>query len=378
MRKLGPPSEIRRLVAPLAQLFDGAWQRMHWWVATLVMLYAVSGITVVKPDEAAVILRWGHLVGDTPALQEHGSGLLFAFPKPIDQVVRVQVKRVREIHVSTLNSSSYGNREYVDGTLDPLKQGYALTGDRNVVHVEMVARYRIRDAAEWAFYGPQAENVLRVEVTSAMVRSLGEMGIDRVLADGRKDLIEAATHRAQAGLDSAHSGLELSSLELTRLSPPVSLAGEFDAVQSAFIGAQTKENEAKAYVQSAIPGAHAEADAAVQAATGKAESDFAAAKGETEAFISLHREYRVNPAVVRERLYRDAVDRSIAAAGTVRWIPPPVGDKYHGFRITLSPSGAPREAPDSLTDSISNGSPSSATSGSAESPTPEEEEGDTQ
>ena len=58
----------------------------------------------MKPDEVAVILRWGRLVGDTPALQEHGPGLLFAFPRPIDRVVRVQVKHVWEVPVSTLAS----------------------------------------------------------------------------------------------------------------------------------------------------------------------------------------------------------------------------------------------------------------------------------
>src|SRR5882724_7658499 len=102
MRGTGPPSEIVRLAAPVAGLLDGVWQRMHWWIGTMALLYAMSGITVVKPDEVAVILRWGRLVGTTPALQEHGPGLLFAFPQPVDQVVRVQVKRVSEVQVSTL------------------------------------------------------------------------------------------------------------------------------------------------------------------------------------------------------------------------------------------------------------------------------------
>ncbi len=238
MRRLGPPSEIGRLAAPIAGLVDAAWQRMHWWVATMAVLYALSGITIVKPDEVAVILRWGRLVGETPALQEHGPGLLFAFPRPVDQVVRVQVKHVWEVPVSTLAPAmTFKTMKIEEGvdTLDPLTQGYALTGDQNIVQADMVARYRVRDPAEWAFYGPKAEDVLRVEVTAAMVRSLGEMGVDRVLSDGRKNLIATATRRAQAGLDAAHSGLELSSLELTRLAPPAALAADFDAVQSAFI-----------------------------------------------------------------------------------------------------------------------------------------------
>ena len=44
--------------------------------------------------------------------------------------------------------------------------------------------------------------------------------------------------------------------------------------------------------------------------------------------------------MVRERLYRDAVERAITHAGGVRWVPPPIGGSYHGFRITLRPTGS--------------------------------------
>lgn len=350
MRRLGPPSEIARLAAPLACLLDGAWERMHWWVAAMAVLYAVSGITIVKPDEVAVVLRWGRLLGETPALQRHGPGLLFALPRPIDEVVRVKVKHVWEVPVSTLAPAMTFNDIYIEegvDTLDPLTQGYALTGDQNIVQADMVARYRVRDPAEWAFYGPKAEEVLRVEVTAAMVRSLGEMNVDRVLSDGRKSLIAMATRRAQAGLDAAHSGLELSSLELTKLAPPAALAADFDAVQSAFIHAQTLQNDAQAFAQTAIPQAQAQADAAVQAARGAADSALAVAEGDAEAFRALDQEYRANPVVGRERLYRDAVDKAIGSAGTVQWVPPPVGGSYHGFRISIAPGLAgPRPTPD--------------------------------
>ena len=342
MRRHGPPSELARLAAPLGRALDVAWQRMHWWVAAMAVLYAFSGVTVVKSDEVAVVLRWGRLVGDTPALQEHGPGLLFAFPKPIDRVVRVPVKHVSELSISELASLS-NNPEAT--TLDPLKEGYAVTGDHNIVHVQMDARYRIRDASAWAFYGPSSEDVLRVEVTAAMVQSLGEMGIDRALSDGRKDLIAAAARRAQAGLDASHSGLELSSLELTRLAPPAPLVQDFDAVQSAYIEAETARKDALAFAASAIPSAQASGDGRLQTARGESDAQLAQAHGDADAFRALDREYRANTAVVRERLYRDAVERAIAAAGSVRWIPPPSGGRYNGFRITLaSPSGTPRPA----------------------------------
>jgi membrane protease subunit HflK len=345
MRRVRAPSEIARLVEPVARVIDAAWQRMHWWVATMIVLYAVSGTTIVKPDEVAIVLRWGRLVGQTPALQEHGPGLLFSFPRPMDRVIRVPVKRVWEVPVSALSPTVVDDEVGGGYTLDPLTQGYALTGDRNVVHVDMVARYRVRDAAEWAFYGPTADDILRVEVAAAVVRSIGEMGVDRVLADGRKDLATTAARRAQAGLDAAHAGLELSSLELTRLMPPVALAADFNAVQSAYIGAETKRKEAQAFAETAVPQARADTDTGTQAARGTAEADRATALGDAAAFLALNREYRGNPAVVRERLYRDAIERAIGGAGNVRWIPPPVGGRYSGFRISLGPANPVVQVP---------------------------------
>jgi membrane protease subunit HflK len=350
VRKLGPPSEIGRLAAPLARLLDGAWQRMHWWVAAMAILYLFSGITIVKSDEVAVILRWGRLVGDTPALQQHGPGLLFAFPRPVDEVVRVQVKHVWETPIVTLDAfvSQESEDESESGesaspTLDPINQGYAVAGDHNIVHVNMVARYRVREPAKWAFYGPRAEDAMRAEVTAAVVRSLGEMGVDRVLSDGRKNLIAIATERAQAGLDAAGSGLELASLELKRLSPPQALATDFDAVQSAYIGAETNKKQAQAFAEREIPQAQALANSALQRATAEADSGLAEARGEAQAFRALDKEYRANPAVVGERLYRDGVERALNN-GNVRWIPPPASGVYHGFHITIS-SGNGGSAP---------------------------------
>jgi membrane protease subunit HflK len=318
---------------------------MHWWIATMTVLYALSGITVVRSDEVAMILRWGRLVGETPALQQHRAGLLFALPRPIDQVVRVQTKKVREVRVYTLAPGAGAVPVDDDeggpgtGSLDPLTQGYAVTGDQNIVQLTVVARYRVSDPGAWEFYGPSAEAVLRTEVTAAMVRSIGEMGVDRVLSDGRKDLIAIAARRAQAGLDAAHSGLELSSLELTRLAPPAALVIDFSAVQSAFIGAETKKKDAQAFAETAVPQAAAQTNAALQAARATADADLARARGESEAFRALDHEYRANPGVVRERLYRDGIEKAIAAAN-VRWVPPPIGGGYHGLRITIGPPGS--------------------------------------
>ena len=106
-------------------------------------------------------------------------------------------------------------------------------------------------------------------------------------------------------------------------------------MQSAYIETETKKKDAEAYAQDVVPRAHAEADAAVQAARADAAAALARAAGDADAFLALEREYRANPVVVRERLYRDAVEKAIGSAREVRWVPPPAGGRYQGVRLQV-------------------------------------------
>lgn len=361
MRRRAAPSEWARLVEPFLATLDAAWQRMHWWVLLMGVLYLISGISVIRSDEVAMVERWGRLLGSTPAEQVHGPGLLLAFPPPIDRVVRVSTQSVREVVIATLASdmgakspsaqepdrdtmtkttevkSPSQTPAYTGETLDPVTVGYALTGDQNIVHLTMAARYRVRDPVEWAFRGPDSETILRVEVSAAMVRSLGEMGVDQVLAEGRKDLIGRATRRAQEGLDLAHSGLELVSLELIALSPPAALTAHFQSVHSADISAETQRQTAHAFAQKVVPEAQASANQKVQAAHAEAATALAHAEGAADSFLALQREYRSNPGVVRERLYRDSLEKALGATALTRWVPPPVAGGEH-LRLEIGPT----------------------------------------
>ena len=112
-------------------------------------------------------------------------------------------------------------------------------------------------------------------------------------------------------------------------------ASDFSAVQSAYIGAETGRKEAAAYASTIVSQAETERNSATQDAQAAAATDRATAEGAAAAFASLRREYRSNPAVVRERLYRDTLDAAFQRAGQTRWIPPPVGGVYRGLRITI-------------------------------------------
>ena len=141
-------------------------------------------------------------------------------------------------------------------------------------------------------------------------------------------------------------------------------------MQSAFIAAGTQQSKAQAYAAEIVPAARGEADEALQTARGQAEADLATAKGHAEAFHALDAQYRADPAVVRERLYRDAIDSAIRHAGSVQWLPPPPGGNYHGFRITIPQGFAGSSAPSSAGSASGAGNAASEAGHGKQPPTP--------
>ncbi len=308
------PSATRLLLDSLTSVF-----RLLKWVTVLSGLaILVSGIAVVKPDEVALRLRFGKLTGQTRAEQVHGPGLLIALPYLIDEVIRVPVKRVQEMRIEALTGGAAATGDRLDLTAT----GYALTADRNIVQPRAVLKYQITDPEAWALRVVAPERVVRDAVVSALTRTLGETAIDAVLVEGQKQLAAQALGRAQARLDQEGPWVRLLALEFTTLRPPAQVAREFDGVQSAFVERKTKADAARSYREQALPGAAADAQNQIRAAEADEVARLAEARGAAATFLAIQTEYRRSPAVVRQRLYREAMEQALSGAGGRILVPP--------------------------------------------------------
>jgi membrane protease subunit HflK len=295
-------------------------------------------VTVVEADEVALVLRFGALQGKGTAQAVQGPGLLIAPPRPLGEVVRVPVKKVFEVELRALH---YDRR---DGTfvvsnapgVDPRKVGYALTGDRNLVHAALVARYQIADPVAWSFAWEDPESALGRVVVDEASRAVGARAVDTVLTDGRAELVEAVLAAVQARVDALEVGLSLVSLELIDLAPPPQVKDEFAEVQSAAIDAETLLQQAGEYREQVLPLSRSTRVAKIREAEAASAELLAAARGEAAAFRSLTTEYQTSPGVVRERLYREGLEGALQRAGRVRFVPPPPpGQRYEDFRVSV-------------------------------------------
>lgn len=317
---------------------DWVFRRLHWWLAGMAVLYLTSGVTVVQPDQVALVLRMGKLRGVNPAEQVHGPGLLLALPRPIDEVVRVPTEKIFELELNDLHwdDGTGAYRSPSKPSIDPEREGYVLTADHNLLHARIVVRYRIADPIAYALYQPQASEILRAATVSSFVRTAGETPVDQALTEGRAELVNAVQDRAQARLDAVHAGIEITAVELTDLSPPTQVRDEFNAVQSSYIDAETQIKAAVQYQERELPAARGDANREIRGAEGDAAQMLATARGDADAFVSLVTQMRGDAGVTRSRLYREGVEDILDDAGLVRFVPPPAGSRYSDFRITLA------------------------------------------
>jgi membrane protease subunit HflK len=284
---------------------------VRWVGALLVGAVLLSGMTIVRPDEVALRLRFGRLTGATRADQVHGPGLLFALPYLIDEIVRVPLTRIQELRVQTLAAGQEGR----DDALDLTRTGYALTGDRNVVQLVALLKYQVTDPVAWALRIDAPVTHLGDAVTAALTRTLAEMRIDAVLVEEKARLAAVALGRAQQRLDRDGPWVQLVALELVSLRPPRAVAGAFEDVQTAFVERKTRIESARGFQAQELPAAGAAAQREVAAATAEAASQVAQARGDARAFGQLLDEYRRSPTVVRQRLYREAMQQVLAQTG---------------------------------------------------------------
>ncbi len=320
---------------------DSGFTYARWGIVLLVIVYLFSGVTVIETDEVGMVLRFGRLVGSVPATQIRHPGPVFMFPKPIDELVRVKVKKVMELKITDLYRPEYINqvqgadRMPFNDTIDPENEGYCLTGDHNVVQTLITVKYQITDPIAYVFGNQAPADTIRDTVLAAMVRSTGEEKVDSIITVGKKQLLLTVQRRAQKRLDDIHAGVTIQSFEFNELMPARQVLKEFKAVQNAYIERETKIKEASSYKEEKIPGAEASAGMTVREAEAYAADVLAGARGDASAFENMLVEYHRDPEVVRERLYREAVDDSMSWLADVTIVPVDPKSRKQGANIIL-------------------------------------------
>ncbi len=279
-------------------------------VSVVLVLIAFSGVRIIDTGNVAVILRFGRLVGDTYDEQVHESGLLLAFPYIIDEVITVPTGSVIEQTVST---------HYTSGNMTTLRRnGYVITGDRNIAVVSASVKYIISDPVAYALNIADISKLIDASVSSAMVSRAAGMGVDELLTSGKDAFAKDVLMAAQSKLDAAGAGVTIGTIELTDVGMPSEVRSTYDEVNSATVRAATLLEQAAQYRETLIPKAEAEANQLISSANSEYSSAVASANEKLSEFWGVLDEYKQNPELVGIRIYNAKLSEAVKRIGKVR------------------------------------------------------------
>jgi len=306
--------------------FSGGPRGLVLIVLAVVAVWLASGFYRVQPGEQGVELLFGKFVKITTP------GLNYWAPAPIGQVYKPNVERTNQITIGFRGSTEQARGV---GTRDVLQESLMLTGDQNIIDVDFVVQWRIKNAADFLFKIRDPETTVKAASESAMREIIGQTTLEDALTVKRQQVESQSQILLQQILDDYGAGVFIADLKLLKVDPPEQVIDAFNDVQRAKQDRERQQNEATAYRNDIVPKAKGEAARMVQGATAYKEKVIKEAEGEAQRFLSVYNTYLTNKDVTTRRLYLEAweeifqsvdkviIDKGGDGQGVVPYLPLP-------------------------------------------------------
>jgi membrane protease subunit HflK len=276
-------------------------------VAAIFAFYAFT--FRVNPDELGVVMRFGVPTRAEPP------GLHFRLPPPIEEVRLPKVTRQNIIEIGM--RSGVSTRGFPGGVRDVPEESLMLTGDENIVDVDFVVFWRIKDAKQYLFNIQNPEVTVKEVAESAMREVVGQSNIQPILTEARQKTEQSVQKLMQSVLDYYGAGIRIDQVQLQKVDPPSQVIDAFRAVQAARTDKERVQHEAYAYANRVVPEAKGEAERILQAAMGYKEQTVAEANGETARFLKVYEEFKKAPEITRKRMYLETMERVLGGTDKI-------------------------------------------------------------
>ncbi len=268
-----------------------------FWIIIIIAiaLYISSGIYIVGPGEKGVVLLFGKVNSITEP------GLRFRLPKPFMTHTIVDTSSVRRAEI--------GFRSDRGRTRSVPAESLMLTGDENIVDVQLSVQYMVQDPVKFLFGAESPENVLKASAEVALRGVVGESSIDYTMTSGRMDIQKRVEVYLQKLLDGYNTGLLVTQARLQVVDPPAQVQESFHDVVRAWEDRERLIKEAEGFREDVIPKARGQAQQEIREAEAYKAQRVIRAKGDAQRFSTMLVEYSKSPRVTRERLFLETVEQ---------------------------------------------------------------------
>lgn len=279
--------------------FSTIFGRGIWGIIIVVgVIWALTGFYIVAADQQGVVKRFGKFV------RIAGPGIHYHLPIPIETVLKPRVTEVKRAEIGFRSVDPGPPARYLDQPLESLM----LTGNLNIIDVDLIVQYRIVDPVKFLFKVRDVQNTVQRATEAALRQVIGKHEIDEALTTGKGVIQETAKIQLQEILDSYDSGLSVVQVQLQDVHPPQAVVDAFKDVASAKEDLNKMINQAEGYRNDVIPRTRGKAAQMVKEAEAWAAERIAKAEGDADNFNRILNEYRKSKGVTRTRLLLETME----------------------------------------------------------------------
>ena len=298
---------VKNLQSKINRFFPGGGSGNKPILLALVIiaiLWALSGLYRVLPDEQGVVLRFGKFIKTTQP------GLNYHLPFPIESVLTPKVTKVNRMDIGFRSERDTGFTS--SSVADVPEESLMLTGDENIVNIDFSVFWVIKDAGKFLFKIQDPEGTVKAAAETAMREVIARSEIQPILTEGRSQIEIDTQSIIQNILDEYNSGIQITQVQTQKADPPDQVIDAFRDVQAARADMERAKNEAEAYANDVIPRARGDASVILQAAEAYKKEVVAKAEGEASRFLAIYNEYKNAKNVTQERMYLETMEKVLA------------------------------------------------------------------
>lgn len=268
----------------------------------LLLLWVGSGLYRIAEGEQGAVLRfgrWHRTVVDT--------GLGWHIPAPFEKIM---IKKITEV-----NRINIGFTSFIQS--DAGGQAFMLTGDENILDVNMTIFWFINDLKKYLFRAADPELTVQIAAESAVREVIAQTPMELALTKGKSEIVEKVRKLLQRIVDEYQIGIQILKVDLQKVDAPGPVIDAFRDVQSARADQERMINEATGYRDSIVPQAGGEAEQVIQEAKAERDRLIAESEGESEHFRLVVKEYKAAPSLTTKRMYLETMGNILSKVNKV-------------------------------------------------------------
>lgn len=263
-------------------------------LAALLIFLAWQSIFIVAPDEEGVVKRFGVPVR-TAGPGPHGKIPL------VESVLQPKVEKLHRVEVG-FRTDRQGRQQMI------AQEALMLTGDMNILAIEFIVQYKIKEAASYLFNVADIHDTIGKAAEASMREVVGKSKIDEALTTGKAQIQQDTQVLLQSILDQYKTGVQIAAVQLQDVDPPEAVAAAFKDVTNAKEDREKLINQSQGYRNDILPKAKGEAAQIVNQAKGYAQARLNRAQGEANRFTAILKEYNQAKDIISKRLYIETME----------------------------------------------------------------------